>query len=131
VVAYLDSSALVKLVVAEPESASLRRYLRTHPQRVSSALSRVEVLRAVRRHGSDALRLAREVLGRIDLILLDDALLDAASELEGHSLRSLDAIHLASAQAVGVDLAAVVTYDRRMIEAARQMALTVHSPGMR
>jgi len=100
-VAYLDSSALVKLVVAEPESSALRRHLRSRPIRVSCALARVEVVRAVRRHGREATARARRVLARTRLLRIDDALLDAAAFLDGGVLRSLDAIHLAAAQALG------------------------------
>jgi predicted nucleic acid-binding protein len=125
---YLDSSALVKLVVTEPESAALRRYLRRRPLRVSSALARVEVPRAVRAHGRAAVARARAVLARLRLLRLDDALLDEAAELDGGVLRSLDAIHLASAATLGTELDAVLTYDRRMTEAARAMGIAVSAP---
>jgi predicted nucleic acid-binding protein len=117
-VVYLDSSALVKLVVAEPESPALRRYLRRRPGRVSCALSRVEVVRAVRQHGREATARARLVLGRIRLLGIDDALLDAAAELQPGVVRSLDAIHLAAAHTFGASLEELVTYDARMARAA-------------
>jgi hypothetical protein len=125
---YLDSSALVKLVVREPESAALTRYLRRRSRRVSCALARVEVVRAVRPQGAAALTRARRVLERLNLLVLDDPLLDAAVQLDGPSLRSLDAIHLAAAQALGADLESVVTYDLRMTEAATSLGLRVASP---
>lgn len=125
---YLDSSALVKLVVAEPESAALRRFLRTDPERASCALARVEVVRAVRPHGATATSRARQLLRRLDLIQLDDELLAGAAALDGVVLRSLDAIHLAAAQTLGDDLAAIVTYDERMTRAAEQLGLLVHAP---
>jgi uncharacterized protein len=125
---YLDSSALVKLVVEEPESQALVTYLGDHPTRTSSALARVEVTRAVRPQGSRAVARARQLLARIALLHLDDALLDAAAALEGDQLRSLDAIHIASAQTVTRGLAALVTYDRRMAEAASGIGLTVTAP---
>jgi uncharacterized protein len=125
---YLDSSALVKLVVQEPESAALLRYLRRRPRRVSSALARVEVVRAVHPQGAAAVTRARRVLERTSLLRLDDLLLDAAAELDGPSLRSLDAIHLAAAQAFGAELEGVVTYDVRMAEAATGLDLRVASP---
>jgi uncharacterized protein len=84
-VVYLDSSALVKLVVAERESAALRRYLRGEPHRASCALARVEVVRAVRPHGAAAMTRARRLLRRLDLLQLDDELLDAAAALDGES----------------------------------------------
>jgi predicted nucleic acid-binding protein len=127
-VVYIDSSALVKLVVAEPESAALRRYLQTEPERASCALARVEVVRAVRPHGATATSRARQLLRRLDLIQLDDELLDGAAVLDGVVLRSLDAIHLAAAQTLGDDLAAIVTYDERMTRAAAQLGLPVQAP---
>ncbi len=126
---YLDSSALVKLVAAEPESLSLRRFLRRRAERVSSALARVEVVRAVRSQGNAAVDRARQVLARIRLLRLDDLLLDAASALQPRVLRSLDAIHLASAQTLGDELDCVATYDRRMSEAAGFLGMPVRSPG--
>jgi len=125
---YLDSSAIVKLVVREPESTALRRYLRSDEARFSCGLARVEVVRAVRPHGARAVSRARAVLGRIDLLRLDDALLDAAARMDPSSLRSLDAIHLAAAMALGNDLAALVTYDVRMADAAAELAVPVASP---
>ena len=125
---YLDSSAIVKLVVAEAESRALTDYLRDHPSRVSCALARVEVIRAVRPHGAAAVGRAGQLLARISLLRLDDVLLDAAAELEGTTLRSLDAIHLAAARAFGDELGEVVTYDRRMADAAHRFGLAVSAP---
>jgi len=128
VVVYLDSSALVKLVIAESESTPLRRYLRRRPERVSCALARVEVIRAVRLHGSAAVTRARQVLRRIDTLYLDDELLDDAATLDAGILRSLDAIHLAAALALGDELVAVVTYDERMRAAAERLGIPVDAP---
>ena len=125
---YLDSSALVKLVVAEPESDALRRQLRRERARVSCALSRVEVVRAVRPHGAAAVSRARRLLRRIDLVQLDDELLDDAGRLDGGVLRSLDAIHLAAAHTLGDELTVVITYDERMMAAARLTGLIVSAP---
>lgn len=125
---YLDSSALVKLVVAETESTALRRYLRGEPRRASCALARAEVIRAVRPHGAAALTRARRLLRRLDLVQLDDELLDSAAALDGSVLRSLDAIHLAAAQTLGDELTAVVTYDERMTTAAGLLSLAVDAP---
>ena len=125
---YLDSSALVKLVVREPESRALRAYLRREPQRLSCGLVRTEVLRAVRPLGPAAVETARRLLRNIDLIRLDETLLDAAGTLEPLNLRSLDAIHLAAAQLVAPVLHAVVTYDRRMADAAASLGFPVASP---
>lgn len=126
---YLDSSALVKLVVAEAESGALRRFLRRHPERVSSALVNVEVVRAVRSQGNAARARARLVLARVRLLAVDDALLLAAAALDPGILRSLDAIHLASAQAIGDDLDWVLTYDRRMSDGADLLGLPWQAPG--
>ena len=125
---YLDSSALVKLIVTESESAVLQRELRGEPERASCALARVEVVRAVRPHGAAAVARARRLLRRLDLVQLDEELLDAAAVLDGGVLRSLDAIHLAAAQLLGDDLTRVITYDRRMSAAARALGLTVSGP---
>jgi hypothetical protein len=128
-VVYLDSSALVKLVIVEPESGALRRYLRARPRRASCALARVEVARAVRSHGPEAITRARRLLRRLDLVRLDDELLDDAASLDTGVLRSLDAIHLAAARTLGDQLRAVVTYDERMASAAGLLGLTVDAPG--
>jgi uncharacterized protein len=128
---YLDSSALVKLVRQEAESNPLRRFLRQHRAdgRVTSALARVEVVRAVMGGGPTAVAHAKRQLGRLDQINLDRDLLDEAAALSPASvLRSLDAIHLASARAVGSDLRAVVTYDLRMHAAAVALAMVVSAP---
>lgn len=126
---YLDSSAFVKLVVEEVESSAVRTFLASHgTRRVSSALLRAESLRAVRHLEPDALATVREALRRIDLIGIDDRILDAAGILEPQVLRTLDAIHLATAMAVGDDLEAIVTYDERMVEAARLLGLSTATP---
>jgi uncharacterized protein len=122
---YLDSSAFVKLTVSEPETQALRGFLADRAsRRVSSALLRTEALRAVRLLGPDALATVREGLRRVDLVAIDDRILDAAGTLESSVLRTLDAIHLATAVAVGDDLELIVTYDARMVEAARLLGLS-------
>jgi predicted nucleic acid-binding protein len=128
---YLDSSALVKLVQRDAESDALRRFLRRHraAQLVTSALAQVEVVRAVVGGGPAALAQAQRQLSRIDQVLLSIELLDSAATLAPTAqLRSLDAIHLAAARLVGADLLAIVTYDRRMAEAARDLGLAVETP---
>ncbi len=129
-VAYLDASAFVKLVIVEPESAALRRFLARWPQRASAALLRTEVARALRRAGYEAqVGTARRLLAAMWLVRLDEPLLDRAGELEPRTLRSLDAMHLAAALAIGPELGAFLTYDERLAEAARGVGLTVHAPG--
>jgi predicted nucleic acid-binding protein len=125
---YVDSSALVKLAVREPESAALRRYLVRHRPLVSSALARTEVVRALLPHGPDAVRQGREVLARVGLLRINDRVLDAAGSLAPTELRSLDAIHLASAEQFGSDLRAFVTYDERLAAAAAGRGLRVVHP---
>lgn len=125
---YLDSSAIVKLVILENESEALRGHLQQRPNRVSCALARVEVIRAVRAHGREATTRARRLLERISLLRLDDLLLDEAAALNGASLRSLDAIHLAAAQTLGTGLAELITYDRHMADAAQHIGLPVTAP---
>ena len=125
---YLDSSALVKLVVSEPESSALRRYIRRRRPLVSSALARTEVLRAVLLEGDVGVARARDVLSSIDLIRLNSRVLDAAGVLRPHDVRSLDAIHLATALQLGADLGVLVTYDERMLQAARSIGLRAHAP---
>lgn len=125
---YVDSSALVKLVRAEAESPALTDYLRPRPHRASCALVQVELVRAVRRQGIEAVAEARRLLAPIEMIDVDDPLLRAAADLEEPSLRSLDAIHVAAALSLGEDLAELITYDGRMAEAASNLGLPVAAP---
>ena len=124
---YVDSSAIVKLVVREHESASLRRYLRGRTL-VSSALAGVEVTRAVMPHGPRALRSAREVLSRIDLVRINAKVLSRAATMDPADLRTLDAIHLATASLLGESLYRFVCYDERLAGAANAGNWTVVSP---
>lgn len=128
---YFDSSAIIKLVQREAESEALRRYLRAHrtDERVSSDLARVEVVRSVLAGGPLAVAHARRQLARYHLVVLDVDVLDRAATIApGSLLRSLDAIHLATAQLLGPDLRAVLTYDVRMTQAAGTLGLPVESP---
>ena len=125
---YLDSSALVKLVVQEPESGALRRYLKRRRPLVSSALARTEVLRALLLEGDEALTRGRAVLASVELIRINDRILNAAAVLRPPEIRSLDAIHLATAQHLGTDLGRVVTYDERMLHAAKQLRIRTAAP---
>jgi predicted nucleic acid-binding protein len=124
---YLDASALVKLVVEEPESEALSRWLGDRRDVVSCSLARTEIVRAVAPSGREATVRARRLLERIELVYLDDELLDLAGELEG-PLRSLDAIHLAAALELGDELEAIVTYDVKMARAAQTLNLPVLAP---
>lgn len=125
---YLDSSAIVKLVVREPESDALRRYLRRRRPWVSSALARTEVLRSLLPGGERAIAAGRAVLARCDLVRVNDRVLNLAGTMPPTELRSLDAIHLATARRLGDDISELVIYDERMVEAARQLGCRVSSP---
>ena len=125
---HLDSSAIVKLAVAEPESAALRRFLSRRRPVVASALARAEVARALLPLGEEAVRRGREVLARLELIRISDRILAAAGELRPAELRTLDANHLATARELGSDLARVVTYDEGLRAAAVSTDLPVSAP---
>lgn len=125
---YLDSSAIVKLAIEEPQSRALRSYLRSRRPLVSSVLSRVEVLRALLLEGDAGLARGRAVLARLDLIRVNDRLLGAAGILPPNHLRSLDAIHLVTALQLGSDLGQIITYDERMSDGARQLGMKTSSP---
>lgn len=127
-IAYMDSSAITKLAIAESESAALAMFLGRTSVRATSALSTVEVIRAVRPHGLAAVGRARAVLGQMQIVGITEDILSAAANLEPVLLRSLDAIHVASALALGAHLRVVVTYDVRMQEAARAAGLNVVAP---
>ena len=127
-VTYVDSSAIVKLVVHEPESAALRRYLRRRRPLVASVLARVEVERACLPLGDAVSDRARQVLRRIDLVRINDRVVGVAARMLPSELRSLDAIHLATAALFEDALSVVVTYDGRMRDAARGRKLRVVAP---
>ena len=128
---YLDSSAILKVVMPEPESKALFELLRDWPIRVSSELARTEVLRALRRAGATVpqFRRGQKALDRIGLIPIDGRILRDAALLKPVLLRSLDAIHLATALSLRDELAAAVTYDSRLSLAAVGAKLSVWSPG--
>jgi uncharacterized protein len=126
--AYLDSSAFLKLIIVEPESDALASWLADWPERVSSMLLGVEARRAVLRQDASAVRRLREATARLYLAPITESLLDAAGRLEPAQLRTLDAIHLATALSLIARVGVVVTYDRRMIEAAEHLGLSVASP---
>jgi predicted nucleic acid-binding protein len=127
---YLDTSALVKLVVAEKESQSLRSFLieRSDDGLFSAALARTELIRAVAPNGAQAIAAARHLLSGLDTVVLTRQLLDDAGTLQPMRLRSLDAIHLVAAQRAGDQLRSVVTYDVRMLAAAADLGLATESP---
>lgn len=127
---YVDASALVKLVVDEPESAALHRFVESsRPRLATSELAIVEVLRAVRvaAAGPDGIRRARKELDATEFLDVDRELLETALSWTSARVRSLDAIHLASALRIGAR--EMLVYDRRLAEAAEAAGLEVLSPG--
>lgn len=126
---YLDTSALVKLVVVEPDSDALYTWLTAADRLpVASDLVRTELLRAVRRASPDQMVRARDVLNSITLIRADTGTFERAALLDPVLLRSLDAVHLAAALELGDDLEGVVTYDDRLAEAAALHGARVLAP---
>ena len=127
-VVYLDASALAKLVVEEAETAALQAYLADRPERVTSILARVEVARALRRAGADRQARLEAVIEALTLIGLGDDIVVRAGRVGPPALRTLDAIHLATALELGADLAAFVTYDGRLADSARALGIPVAAP---
>jgi predicted nucleic acid-binding protein len=127
---YVDSSAFVKLFLPEPDTPALTHYLASRPRRVSALLLRTESLRAAVRATLSPQRmvLVRRLLDGMTLIPADLALSDQAGMLQPPELRSLDAIHLATARSLGTRLEALVTYDQRLAGAATWWGIRVESP---
>lgn len=131
---YLDTSALTKLLVDEPETVDLRAWLVTQRERgefvATSTLGRVELMRAVARYGEPGgVERARYLLDGLDVLPLSESVTALAETIGPATLRSLDAIHIAAAAQLGPTLSAVVTYDHRMIEGCRDVGLAIASPG--
>jgi len=129
-VIYFDTSALAKLVVKEPESDALAAWREQHLDLpiASSMLCRTELPRAVRPGGDIAYLRAQLILGDLVQVPLTPDLLDAAGSLPG-PLRSLDAIHLATALRLRDGLHWLVAYDQRLLDAAQRAGLPTASPG--
>ncbi|PFG31848.1 type II toxin-antitoxin system VapC family toxin [Paramicrobacterium agarici] len=126
---YLDTSALVKLVVGEAESAALQAWLVAQEEElVTSDLARTELMRAVRRASPEHAVRAQEVLDSLFVLTLPSSTYDAAARLDPPELRSLDALHLAAAFELGNDLSGVVVYDDRLAEAANAYGVTTVAP---
>ena len=125
---YLDASALVKLVVEEPESDACRAGVAGY-RLVTSDVALVELTRASRiaDPSGAALAAARRLLDETQLVNVSRRLLDRAAELASMEIRTLDAIHLATALDVQPDV--FVAYDRRLLDAAERHGLSVVSPG--
>lgn len=127
-VAYLDSSAIVKTIVEEPESRALGRFLRRFEIQASAELARAEVLRAVRRLEPTAVTRVFQTFETFVLLEVDQPLLDAAGLLDPLELRTLDAIHLTAARLLSPQLDALVTYDVRMAAAGGLLGLPIEAP---
>jgi uncharacterized protein len=127
---YLDSSALVKLALTEPESAALISYLsqRQDEALISSSLHRTEVLRAIWQAEPGALTRGVRLVRRIGRVSLTSEVLDNAATLPPQRLGTADAIHLASALAIRRDLSAFIAYDKRLLDAAAEAGLPTASP---
>jgi predicted nucleic acid-binding protein len=129
VTVYLDASALVKLVAREAETDALEAFLGKHDSHATSVVGLVEVRRAAARRGGVDDERVEQVLGRVTAIALDPGLVAAAGAVGPVGLRTLDAIHLASAALLDADLEALVTYDRGLADAALAFGLRCASPG--
>jgi predicted nucleic acid-binding protein len=136
---YADTSALVKLVANEPESAALLAWLRDSENAgrgapgdmktlVSTDLARTELMRAVRRVDPDLAVQARQVLDSVSLLHLTSADFDAAGTIGDPELRSLDALHLSAALTLGDDLEGMIVYDLRLSQAARRLGVVTLAP---
>ena len=127
---YLDSAAILKLVHAEPESPALRRWLdkRAETGWISSVLTEIESFRALARYAPEAVSRLPAVLDQIDLIDLDQRIRILARTVQPVTVRSLDAIHLGTALQSRPGLTSFVTYDERLLDAARATGLPVDSP---
>lgn len=126
---YLDTSAFLKLVMAEAHSETLRRWVGSRtPQAFSCDLLRAEALRVARRHSPAALSEVRQRLDALVLLTLTPALCERAGDLDPAILGTLDALHLAAALSVGEELEGIVTYDDRLAEGARLHGVEVFHP---
>ncbi|TCC55856.1 PIN domain-containing protein [Kribbella pittospori] len=127
---YLDSAAIVKLVHAESESQALRDWLdeRADVAWVSSVLAEIESARALARHAPEAVTRLQLVLDLMDLVELDAGTRILAQTVKPATVRSLDAIHLATALRIDPQITSFVTYDKRLADAARSAGLTVDLP---
>lgn len=127
--AYIDTSALVKLFKAEPETNAFLTALRVWPVQVTSELIRVEAICTARRlGGEDVLKRANEALERINLIPLTPEIIDRATNACTPPLRAMDAIHLATALTSSEDLGAMFVYDNDLHTAAQAHHLNPLAP---
>ena len=127
---YADTSAVIKLLAEGTNSEAFTTFYDNHDDAewVSSALLRIEVIRAVARVAPALLPDARDLLTAFSYIAIDDDIVDAATDEPDRALRSLDAIHLATARLLAPELDGLVSYDDRLTKAATDAGLPVVSP---
>ena len=126
---YVDTSAFLKLVMEEDHSAAFRAWAEADDQDLfSSELMRVEALRTAHRHSAAALSATRQCLDAVTLVVVNRAAYDLAAELSPSILRTLDALHLASAMGFSDELEGIVTYDDRLASAAAAHGVATLSP---
>ena len=127
---YADTSAVIKLLAEETHSKAFAAFYDAHADAewVSSALLRIEVTRAVTRAIPALLPDARDLLLAFSFVAIDDEIVEGAMNEPDRGLRSLDAIHLATARILRQDLDAIVSYDDRLLKAATDAGLPVTSP---
>lgn len=130
----MDTSALTKLLIEEDETAQLQTWLTEQSQEneyaATSALTRIELMRVVVRHGEPGLReRAQYLLDGLDILPITAAVITLAETIGPPTLRSLDAVHLAAASQIASELTAVVAYDTRLLEGCHAIGLLTQSPG--
>lgn len=127
---YLDASALVTLVTGRPHARELRDFLGQVPEMPmgTSTIGFIETVRALDRVGSYPTAMA-DLLADFTEILVTEEIRDAAANLPG-GIRTLDTVHVASAQAIGDALAYLVSYDKRMLDIAHSVGVPTAAPGM-
>ena len=125
---YLDSSAILKFIFAEPERPSLVKSLTS--KAITSELARLEVKRAIYRINPKDIALANQELSRINFVSISDLVLGVAEAFTSSvTLATLDAIHVATALTLGSQIEGIISYDKQMITNARNMGIKVLSPG--
>jgi hypothetical protein len=127
VVWYLDTSAFLKLIVTEPETSAMRAWIAGAGPCWSSQLLRTEAMRAAERLGINE-QAVTEALDTVSLVVPGTSTFLTAGRLRPPALRSLDALHLATALEIGHDIEGLVTYNTRMVEGARTASIAVLSP---
>ena len=127
---YIDSSAIIKLIKPEKESATLIKKIT--PSLITSRISRVEVARTIAKHEPDLLNAAYDVLADIQMIPVEDSIITIAENLPLHiDLRSLDSLHIASALHIRNALKGIITYDKEMVRAGVALGFNTMSPGVK